>query len=305
MASTSVIFFGTTGAFSSPPLMALLQAGYDVRAVVLAAMDRAAPIRRIPIAKATTRGRALPLLASPQGKNVVALATERAIPVWEAGDLRARETHERLAEHTPDALCVACFAYTLPKALLLLPRLGALNVHPSLLPDNRGPDPLFWTFWRGDEATGVTIHLMDERLDTGSILAQQGELVPDGMTEVALQARLASLGGELLVQSLSALVDGSSDPQLQDDSQATAFPWPSEEDYVVTPAWSARRAYRFLRGVAQRATPARITLDGATFVIGEALGYEAQTRLNAPWRLEGDLLDARLSPGVLRVTINR
>ena len=106
----------------------------------------------------------MPLLATQSDQNIVALATERNIPVWEVGDLRASATRETLAGYAPDALCVACFARKLPASLLALPRLGALNVHPSLLPDNRGPDPLFWTFWRGDEATGVTIHLMDERL---------------------------------------------------------------------------------------------------------------------------------------------
>jgi methionyl-tRNA formyltransferase len=305
MPHTSVIYFGTTGAFSAPPLLALLLAGYDVRAVVLSALDGAQPVRRVPVTKATPRGRSLPLLATQGDQNIVALATEREIPVWEVADLRASETLQTLAGYAPDALCVACFARKLPASLLSLPRLGALNVHPSLLPDNRGPDPLFWTFWRGDEATGVTIHLMDERLDTGPILAQQGEPVLDGMTEAALEARLATLGGELLVQSLGTLADGSAHPQPQNEAQATAFPWPLEEDFVVTSIWSARRAYRFLRGIAQRSTPARIALDGATFVVREAFGYEAQARLDTPWRLEGDLLTARLSPGVLLAIIRR
>jgi methionyl-tRNA formyltransferase len=305
MPTTSVVFFGTTGSFSAPPLVALLRAGYDVRAVVLSALDHAQPMRRVPVAKTATWGRALPLLSSPQDRNIVALATERDIPVWEAGDLQATKTLETLAGYTPDALCVACFARKLPASSLSLPRLGALNVHPSLLPDNRGPDPLFWSFWRGDEATGVTIHLMDDRLDTGSILAQQGVAIPDSMAEAALEARLASLGGELLVQSLGALAAGSAHPQPQDETQAKAFPWPSAEDYIVTSAWSAQRAYRFLTGVAQRSQPALIALDGATFVIGEALGYDAQASLDLPWRLEGDLLTARLSPGLLRATIMR
>jgi methionyl-tRNA formyltransferase len=303
--SIAVIYFGTTGAFSAPPLMALLRAEYEVRAVVLAALDYAQPIRRVPVTKAPPRGRSVPLLATHGDQNIVALATERDISVWEVGNLHGTETLETLAGYAPDALCVACFARKLPASLLNLPRLGALNVHPSLLPDNRGPDPLFWTFWRGDEAAGVTVHLMDERFDAGPILAQQGEPVPNGMTEAALEARLADLGGELLVQALGALADGSAHPQPQDESRATAFPWPSPEDYIVTPAWSARRTYRFLTGVAPRSAPARLALDGATFVVREALGYEAQARLDAPWRLEGDLLTARLTPGVLRARIRR
>jgi methionyl-tRNA formyltransferase len=305
MPSTSVIYFGTSGAFSAPPLVALLRAGYDVRAVVLAALDSTQPIHRIPVTSAATRGRALPLLVTHGAQNIVTLAGEHEIPVWEAGDLRAGETLETLAGYAPDALCVACFARKLPAGLLRLPRLGALNVHPSLLPDNRGPDPLFWTFWRGDEATGVTIHLMNERFDAGPIVAQRCEPVADGVTEAALEARLATLGGELLVQSLGALADGSARPQPQDESQVIACPWPSEDDLVVTPAWPARRAYRFLAGVAQRSEPVRLALDGATFIVHEALGYEAQATLDVPWRLGGDLLTARLTPGVLRARIAR
>jgi methionyl-tRNA formyltransferase len=305
VASIAVIYFGTAGAFSSPPLEALLRARYDVRAVVLAALDPGRPIHRVPVTKAAPRGRALPVLSTHSDQNIVALATEREIPVWEVGDLRAAATREALAGYAPDALCVACFAHKLPASLLSLPRLGALNVHPSLLPDNRGPDPLFWTFWRGDEATGVTIHLMDERFDTGPIVAQQGEPAPVGMIEAALGARLATLGGELLVRSLGALASGAARPQPQDETQATSFPWPSESDFVVTPAWPARRAYRFLIGIAQRSESVRLALDGATFVIREALDYKAQARLDAPWRLEGDLLTARLSPGVLRARIRR
>jgi methionyl-tRNA formyltransferase len=305
MSKASVIYFGTTGAFSAPPLAALLRAGYDVRAVVLSALDRAQEIRRIPVTSATARGLALPLLAAHNDQNIMTLAAEAKIPVWEVGDLQASETRETLAEYAPDALCVACFSRKLPASLLNIPRLGALNVHPSLLPDNRGPDPLFWTFWRGDEATGVTIHLMNERFDAAPILAQQGEPIPDGMTEAALEARLAALGGALLTQALGALADGSARPQPQDESQATSFPWPAAEDYVVTPAWPARRAYRFTVGVAQRSEPVRIALDDATFVIGAALDYEATARLDTPWRLEGDFLTARLTPGVLRVRIRR
>src|SRR5262245_50679167 len=133
MPSTAVIYFGTTGAFSAPPLAALLRMGYDVRAVVLAALDSMQPIRRIPVASARARGRALPLLAAHGEQNIVALAGQHEIPVWEAGDLRASETVDTLAGYAPDALCVACFTRKLPLSLLRLPRLGALNVHPSLL----------------------------------------------------------------------------------------------------------------------------------------------------------------------------
>jgi hypothetical protein len=88
MVPIAVIYFGTTGTFSAPPLAALLHAGYDVRAVVLAALDRTQLIRRIPIMKATARGRALPLLATHNDQNIVALATSAMEIAGEVGDQR-------------------------------------------------------------------------------------------------------------------------------------------------------------------------------------------------------------------------
>src|SRR5690348_8794262 len=99
MLPLAVIYFGTTGAFSAPPLEALLRAGYDVRAAVLAALNPVQPIRRVPVTKTPTRGRALPLLATHSDQNIVALAAERDIPAWEVGDLRADETRETLADY--------------------------------------------------------------------------------------------------------------------------------------------------------------------------------------------------------------
>src|SRR5260221_6050136 len=167
--SLNIIYFGTTGAFSSPPLQALLDAGLRVRAVVLPApaslgLTPAAsqPIWRRPAsARAPSQRRMLPLLTPVRGRTIVSLAAEREIPVYEVARLADELTLATLRALAPDVICVACFSRRLPPALLALPRLGCLNVHPSLLPDNRGPDPLFWTFQRGDRETGVTIHLMD------------------------------------------------------------------------------------------------------------------------------------------------
>jgi methionyl-tRNA formyltransferase len=297
-----VVFFGTTGQFSLPPLEALLAAGFDVRAVVMAGLPGRSPtpfVRRPAMRPVSAAGPALPMLATRDDRSILTLAAERDIPLLEVYDLADTRTLDVLAAFEPDAICVACFPRKLPPDLLALPRLGCLNVHPSLLPDNRGPDPLFWTFRRGDRETGVTIHLMDERLDAGPIVLQERVSVPDGIGESELERRLARLGGTLLARAVSGLADGPLQSQPQDEARATSYSWPQPEDFLVTPDRPARWAYNFIRGVGMRADSARIALADAVFRAVDALDYAEHAALAHPWRLEGDELWLQCSPGVL------
>ncbi len=313
----SVVVFGMSGVFTARPLAALLEAGIAVRAFVLPALTPAdgshaadvPPIRALPSpAPAHMPRRALPLLdSSPADSSSRQMAAAHGIPVFEVADLAAPETLAALGALAPDAIAVACFPRRLPPALLRLPRLGALNLHPSLLPDNRGPDPLFWTFYHGDEQTGVTVHLMDETLDTGPVLAQETIAVPEGISETLLERACAEAGGRLLVASLRALADGIAHPTPQDESRATRHSFPLPKDYVVSPQWPARRAYRFVQGVSGRGVPVLVDVDGRGFQVLGAMGYEEQERMDAPLRLDrgtdvpehGDVLALRCAPGVL------
>jgi methionyl-tRNA formyltransferase len=206
-----VTFLGMAGAFSLPPLEALLAAGVAVREVVLPGTENR------PMAPRATEG-GLPVLTPYAERSIVHLAWERAIPVWEVADLGA------LAP--PDVLVVACFPRLVPRAVWSRARL-AVNVHPSLLPDNRGPAPLYWTFRLGQRRTGVTVHLLADRADAGDILAQREVHIPDGMAEAELELQLARLGGELLVQVLRDFERDRLRPLPQDESRATSHPWPS------------------------------------------------------------------------------
>lgn len=302
-----VVFFGASGAFSRPPLEALLRAGISVRAVVVSALTGAQnhdtpPVKLLP-ARAPRRGRPLPLLASSGPGTILQLAAERGIPVLEVARLRDQRTLDTLAAYQPDAICVACFSRRLPHEVLCLPRLGCLNVHPSLLPANRGPDPLFWTFRRGDTDTGVTIHLMDEGLDTGPILRQQRLPVPDGCFERQLEDACATAGGELLAASVADLVAGTARPHRQDEALATAYPWPRPDDYVITPDRPARWAYTFASGLCERTEPVVVHAAGAAYRVRAPLSFDAAATLDVPLQLAGDVLSLRCSPGVFTCRI--
>ncbi len=299
----SVVFFGMTGRFSSPPLRALLRAGITVRAVVLPALPGSPPIAPITPPRRPSSRRALPLAGAPAEPSIFAIARDAGIAAYEASSLAASETLDLLRDLAPDAFCVACFTRRFPPTLLALPRLGSLNVHPSLLPDNRGPDPLFWTFRRGDGETGVTIHLMETSLDTGPILAQRSIPVPEGISEATLERACAETGGELLVSALRGLADGMLIPQPQDPALATSYPSPGSDDFTITADFSARRAYTFAAGLIGRDQPLRILTTNATYRLVAPLAYDAETTLDVPSHRHGDTLTLRCTPGLFTARV--
>ncbi len=299
-----VLFFGLGGIFSRVPLDALLRAGADIRAVVTPAQPSLtlgqpstpegamAPFTRLdPPPHATTRRTLAMAGAAPPPLSLRDLAAQARAPLLSVSRLAHPMTVEALAALEADAIAVSCFSKRLPPAVLALPRLGCLNAHPSLLPDNRGPDPLFWTFHAGATETGVTIHLMDEGLDSGPILRQMRMSVRVGETEAELEARLATLAGEQMIEALAGLASGALIPQPQDEAHATTHSWPSDEGYTIPATWPAQRAYTFACGVFQRGKPLTlIAHDGRRFRLAEPLGYDPDTTPTEPWRLDGDQL---------------
>ena len=223
------LYFGAIGEFSIPPLEALLADGLTVCGVVLPApgglASEAPVIRREPARVARSH---LPMLTPYMNRTIAQIAWERNIPVIEVGRLTSLETLETLAALQPDVICVACFPKRLPRALLDLPPLGCLNVHPSLLPAYRGPSPGYWALRNGERTTGATIHLMDEQFDSGDILMQQAFEIPPGITAAALEQRCSVLGGPLLARAVRALAAGTAVRIKQDPAQASYYSWPDE-----------------------------------------------------------------------------
>ena len=180
-----VVFMGTP-AFAVPALRALVERGYVVAGVYTQ------PDRRA--------GRGRKLTASP----VKIFAEEHGLPVFQPRSLRqdVAAARSELADLAPDVVIVAAYGLFLPDEVLRLPRLGCLNIHPSLLPRHRGPSPVATAILDGDETSGVTIMLLDEGMDTGPILAQRETRISADETAEELTERLFELGSELLVDTL-------------------------------------------------------------------------------------------------------
>ena len=112
----------------------------------------------------------------------------------------------------------------IPASVLSIPRLGCLNVHPSLLPLYRGPTPVPAAILRGDTKTGVSIMLLDEGMDTGPILAQAVvNVLPNDTTPILMHRLIAEVGSPLLVETLRRFASGQIKPQPQDNARATIW----------------------------------------------------------------------------------
>jgi methionyl-tRNA formyltransferase len=203
----------------------------------------------------------------------------------------------------PEMIVVVCFPYIFPPALLQLPPYGCLNLHPSLLPAYRGPAPLFWIARQDERQTGVTLHFLDEGIDSGDIVAQAAVDRPDGLSEAELEQRCAAEGARLLEAALRQLGQGqplARRPQSQ--PEASYFPWPCETDFKITPDWTARRAFNFLRGAA--GWPLVIQVDQQSWPVRRAISYAEGQVLDEPYLLLGDELWVQFQPGVLRAKVS-
>jgi methionyl-tRNA formyltransferase len=158
------------------------------------------------------------------------------------------EFRDQLAAIRPDAIIVVGYGRIIPQWMIDLPRLGNLNLHASLLPKYRGAAPIQWAIANGDCVTGVTTMRIDAGLDTGDILMQREIPIGPEDTAQTLGPKLASIGADLMVETLRGLDSGQVRPTPQDHSQTTLAPILKKEDGRMDFARSAKDLFNRLRG---------------------------------------------------------
>jgi len=155
---------------------------------------------------------------------------------------------EEVKKIKPDLIIVAAYGQILPKEILEIPKYGCLNVHPSLLPKYRGASPIQTTILNGDKETGVTIILMDEKMDHGPILGQRElEFSIFNFQFSKLHDKLAELGVKLLIETIPKWINGKIKPKPQDESKATYTKVLKKEDGKVDWSKSAQEIERQVR----------------------------------------------------------
>lgn len=197
------LIFAGTPEFAACALDALVSARHEI-ALVLTQPDRPA-------------GRGMKSLMSP----VKQRAQRNHIVVLQPATLKAPAVQEHLRQTGADIMIVAAYGLILPQAVLDIPRLGALNIHASLLPRWRGAAPIQRALLAGDRETGICIMRMDAGLDTGPVLMSEPIPVSDTDTAQTLHDRLAALGARLVVSALENIENGALQAQPQPEQGAT------------------------------------------------------------------------------------
>lgn len=152
------------------------------------------------------------------------------VPVSGSTDVNRPETLQQIRAWQPDLVISIYLNQLIKSDLLNLSTHGALNIHPALLPRNRGLFPYFWVLANGDTETGVTVHWVDEQFDTGHVLLQEKIAVQPGDTILSLSYKSSVIGAEMLVRSVNLVAAGNAPRIAQDPRQASYHSWPKRAD---------------------------------------------------------------------------
>lgn len=211
---TKIIFMGTPG-FSVPILNGLVAEGYDVLRVVTQP-DR--PVGRKKV------------LTPPPVKEA---ALKHGIKVLQPEKISGSSEMEEIISLNPDLIVTAAFGQFLPETLLKAPKLGAINVHASLLPKYRGGAPVHYSIIKGDSETGVTIMRMVKKMDAGDMLSQKA--IPISKTDDvgSMFDKLSLLGKDMLLEMLPEFIAGNIKEIPQDETLVTYSPNITREEEQI------------------------------------------------------------------------
>lgn len=267
MSTYGIIFMGTAD-FSVPALKALHENRYDVRAVVTQP-DR-------------PKGRGRRLVPPP----VKEVASALGYPVLQPPMIKEPGFIEKIIALDPDLFVVVAYGRILPGSFLSIPHLGAINIHPSLLPKYRGPAPVQWAIINGEEETGVTTMWMDEGMDTGELLLSSKIPIRQDDTSGSLSHRLAEVGAQLLIETLIKLRSGDLVGDSQDKSGATYAPLLKKKDGCIDWSRDTKSLYAFIRGMTP--WPGAFTfLSGKRLKVLKAKEIDKRTKEKPGTVLEG------------------
>jgi methionyl-tRNA formyltransferase len=227
-----IVFMGTPE-FSVPSLNILLEHEYQIAGVVTAP-DKPA-------------GRGLQLSESP----VKAVALKRGLKILQPEKLKEPAFAAALRTWDPDLFVVVAFRI-LPPEVFLIPKMGAFNLHASLLPKYRGAAPINWAIIRGEHETGVTTFFLEETVDTGTVILQARLPIRDEETAGELHDRLSEVGAEIVLHTVRLIEAGKAVAKPQDASLASPAPKIQKEHCRIDWSKSAAEIHNLVRGLSPR-----------------------------------------------------
>ena len=226
-----ILFMGTPD-FAKESLEAVYNAGHEIIGVVTNP-DK-------------PKGRGMKMIASP----VKEFAQEKNIPVYQPLKIRNNEEFiQQIKALNPEVICVVAYGKILPKEILDIPEKGCINVHGSLLPKYRGAAPIQWAVLNGDKTTGITTMYMDVGMDTGDMILKQEVEIGEDETTGELWNRLSKIGGELLVETLKQIEEGTAQREKQGEDFTIAPMLDKEMAKIDWKEKSAKEIKNLVRGL--------------------------------------------------------
>jgi methionyl-tRNA formyltransferase len=211
------------------------------------------------------------------------IAADRGIPVMTIDDDISGALCERLRALRPDLICIAIFPKMLPTDLTGMAPLGAINVHPSLLPRHRGPLPLFWTYHGDDRIAGVTVHHANERYDAGDVILQERFDLPRAYPVAELDRDVANRAAPLLRAAVEQLGLGCAPRMAQDEGAATYAPLLRPATPMVSfDQWDVERVWHFLAALCPRYREPLVDESGREVHYDRVIDYRRGQSLGAP-----------------------
>ena len=225
-----IVFFGTNQ-FAVTSLEAICNSGHEVTAVVTQSDKK--------------KGRGLKLAFSA----VKVFAEKRGLKIYQPSLLKEESFIKTISKINPEVLIVVSYGKILPKEVLEIPKIYAINLHASLLPKYRGAAPVNWAIINGEAETGVTIIKMNEYMDRGDILTSRKVKIEPEDTAGSLSDRLAGIGADSLLKTIELIEAGKVVQLPQDNKAATFAPRIKKSDARIDWSKTSTQVSNFIRGM--------------------------------------------------------
>jgi len=216
--------------FGIPSFKKILEAGYDVPAVVTV------PDKQ--------KGRGLKL----QYSDVKKFALENNIDVLQPESLKDESFIQSIKSLNPDLFVIIAFRI-LPTEIFKIPKLGSINLHASLLPKYRGAAPINWAIIKGEEVSGITTFFLDDKVDTGNIILQKEIPIDINDTFGDVYYRMSDAGSPLLIETIDKIKSGNLNLLKQDNTLATKAPKIFRTDCRINWDDKSINVHNFIRGL--------------------------------------------------------
>jgi len=230
------------------------------------------------------------------------LAEENNIKVITPKTLRTKESQNELRALNPDILVVVAYGLILPKEILEIPKLGCVNIHPSLLPKWRGAAPIQRPIMSGDNETGVAIMRMGEGLDDGNVINVARIDITSEDDYLSISEQLSEIGAELLVKSINEISQNKAKYTKQDDSLSTYANKLSKEECEINWQESALTIQNKIRGLRGTLT-ANFILNDEKIKIHKATIIDLNSTDHTPGKVINDNFEIQCGNGIIQPEI--